>query len=459
MWGDLLLDRIKVECNKVHFTNGICLIIIALFMPYILKESSFNIYGSLKHSINLNDSGYLLNTAFKLAILNSIRALPSYLGVLIISESLNIEYNNKSIIWTKGVLSYIIIYLIYLLINKIHYIFLDFGLPAIMLIICITFLEKLNLNYINLGKKSFFIILFLIGVQWLDLIPSLSKFGFGRGEISTEIKIVSAFLNCEELLSFFCISFFIIFMFNAILIIRLLYDEQFQKKTVETNRIIEKKLTQSKIQELELRSLRETQNLVHDLKTPLTTIQGLSSLTTMLVDDSKIIEYQNKITSSVDLMNSMISEILYEDKKTVVEIRKLFDILLADLSPNKYSNIINYKINCPDKKIKVNKIRMIRAIINTIENSSKALDKDIGVIDIEVYNKNKKIYIKVKDNGKGIKKENINNIFDVGYSLDNSTGLGLSFIKNVVENNDGIIKIESVENEFTCVTITLDEVD
>lgn len=78
---------------------------------------------------------------------------------------------------------------------------------------------------------------------------------------------------------------------------------------------------------LELRTLREIQKLVHDLRTPLATMQGLSSQSERMVRDPAICEYQQRITESVESMNHMTLEILCEDRKYVVETETLFRLI------------------------------------------------------------------------------------------------------------------------------------
>lgn len=63
----------------------------------------------------------------------------------------------------------------------------------------------------------------------------------------------------------------------------------------------------------------------------------------------------------------------------------------------------------------------------------------------------------MKDNGRGITQANMEHIWELGYSENHSTGLGLAFIRQVVENHKGIIQIESEEGKYTKVIICLRE--
>lgn len=64
----------------------------------------------------------------------------------------------------------------------------------------------------------------------------------------------------------------------------------------------------------------------------------------------------------------------------------------------------------------------------------------------------------VKDNGKGITKENLHSIFDPFFTtkdIGSGTGLGLSISHGIIEKHNGSITVESEESRGTCFTITL----
>jgi len=454
------MRNIKVEFNKKLLFQGIVLVAIGILLPSIITEEDFGIYLTAIKALKINDSGMLLKSAAKLVILNSMRAIPHYLGALIISESLTITHKDNKKYFIKGMLSFVIVLLVYHFIYKIYGIKYDFGFPSIIVIICITYLEKQNLFSVNLIKKILFISLFLLGVQWLDIIPNLSILGFGRGEISRDIKNIAILLDYGELINFFSITFFLIFIFNAIILMKLANEEHKLKLATLKKEKVEQSLMKTRMKALELRTFSEIQNLVHDLKTPLTTIQGLSSLCELMEENEEIKEYQKRISSSVDKMSIMITEILNEDSKIITTTEKLFKLVLSNISVNDFFTKIEYNNNCPDKKVLINKIRISRAIINTIENSYNAIiQEEHGIIKIIVDCADESIIIKIIDNGIGIKKQELEKVWFPGYSLNNSTGLGLGFTKKVIENHGGTIDIKSVENYYTCVTIELAKVD
>ena len=65
------------------------------------------------------------------------------------------------------------------------------------------------------------------------------------------------------------------------------------------------------------------------------------------------------------------------------------------------------------------------------------------------------IRFQVEDNGTGIPRELLGEIWEKGFSIRSSSGLGLNFVQQVVEQCGGSVELESVEREGTVVTVSL----
>jgi hypothetical protein len=426
-----------------------------LFAPIAFNVGNFGISGLLHESIVEADTGKLILAAFKLVILNSIRALPHYLGAFIIAEAITVVYRGRNLNWMKGFLAILIIPVVYRLIYYIHGFNYDFGIPAFIALMSIILIENLNYSNISIAKKSFIFILMLLGVQWLDVIPGLSAFGFGRGEVSSDVKLIASFIEADEVLTFAGVIFLVIFTVNAIMINKILSDEQRLIYTIERNKEIEKGLEEVRIKALQSRTSQEMQSLVHDLKTPLTSIQVLASVSGMMTEDGKLKLYMEKIVESVDNMNQMVSEILYEEKKGMISTAELFEYVFSQIVSNECKSRIRFENSAPGMYIYANKIRLSRAIINIINNSFDAIDGETGLIQVEVSESNGYVYIVIEDNGTGIAGEDIENVLELGYSTKSSTGLGLSFAKSVIENHEGEFDLVSDTEHGTIITVVL----
>lgn len=453
-----MLRRINIDFEKRKTLIGVILVFLGLTAPLIINVSNFGIIPLLENSILNSDTGDLMLAAFKLVILNSLRALPHYLGAFIIAESVIITLNGSITYWLRGFVALIIIPVVYKLVYYIYNIGYDFGVPAVVAVFSIIMVEYLNFSNISLLKKSLIVILILLGVQWMDIVPALTVYGFGRGEISGDIKVIADFIGCRQILTFASITYFVVFLSIAFLVSKLLSDEEKLIATTERNKEIEKGLAEARLRALEARTTQEMQSLVHDLKTPLTSVQALAGVSQMISSDGKLKLYMEKIVESVDSINRMISQILYEDSKISTKTGELFEYAFSQLASDNNKSRISYINKCADKYIYINKIRFSRALVNVIHNALEAID-DNGNIDINVQDENGKIIITIKDDGVGIEEENFEEIWKVGFSTKNSTGLGLSFVAGVVHNHGGFLKLYSDKDKGTKFVLTLPEAD
>ena len=208
---------------------------------------------------------------------------------------------------------------------------------------------------------------------------------------------------------------------------------------------------------------KELQNLVHDLKTPLTSALALVGVVKMNEENDKNVEYLSKIEFSIESMNQMISEILYEEHKSLITTKELVDYLLSSISSAEYALKVRVDNFVPNSIINVNKIRFTRALINIFENSFYAIDKEEGKIILSINSivKEKMSYIQfiIIDNGSGISLDMLDRIWSSGFSSRNSLGLGLKFVKEVVSTHNGTIEVNSIAKQGTTVIIHIPEGD
>ena len=109
--------------------------------------------------------------------------------------------------------------------------------------------------------------------------------------------------------------------------------------------------------------------------------------------------------------------------------------------------------------MEVNLIRFSRALINLIENSFYAVDKESGRISLRIFGLEEQgsacVCFEVSDNGVGIARELLSQVWGEGFSTRNSHGLGLRFVQKVVEQSRGTITIASTPEVGTQVRILL----
>lgn len=98
-----------------------------------------------------------------------------------------------------------------------------------------------------------------------------------------------------------------------------------------------------------------------------------------------------------------------------------------------------------------------QVFINLLTNAAQAIEGP-GEIEIKTYEKQHNIFIEISDNGRGIPRKRLQNIFDFNFSDDGKRikmGSGLSSAYNIIQNHDGEIVIESEVNQGTRVSLKL----
>lgn len=455
----------KVESiTKNKFIMGIGLVLIGIIMPKFISVNSFHIINNLNDAITKGEALSLFKGAIYLVLLNSVRAFPHYIGVFYMSDSVNFSDENKFSTYAKLVPNLTLIALVYLLIYKLTGVRYHFGIPAIMLVTLVTFLVSRDYSYVSEWKRVLLIMFFIVSIQFLDIVPSLSFMPFGRGETSQEVKLISAFLTVHDELSVFALSMFLVFMIFSILLYMLVRDEN---NLLAMNDLRKENLilaNETRLKNLENRSFQEIRHLVHDLKSPLTSAQALVGLVRDSCNKNKLIKeanYLERVENSIDRISIMISEILSERARFSITIDEIVDSLLSNISTTSYSAILKANNQVSGARIFVNKVYFIRALANLIENAYQAINDKDGKIELTVKRNviagNNFITFSIRDNGQGIESENLKYIWETGYSTKNSYGLGLGFVTKVIEQSEGEIYIESKVNEGTEVTIMLKE--
>lgn len=449
--------------DKKKFISGWLLVSLGICMPYFLTINTLHIPSQAYSSIVTGDKMVLWMAAIKLAALNAIRAFPHSVGAFMVAESIEVDSSYKITKWLKSAIVCLIIPAVYFSISSIHHIKYDLGIPAFTIICLLILLGKRDYSYVSLWKKNLMIIVILTALQFLDIMPVLRNLPIGRGEMSRDIKLIAQFLGMESELDATAFTFFLFLMFMGVLLFLLIRDENNLKAMNELKEQNERLAMDTKLRVLENRTYLELSHLVHDLKSPLTSAQALVGVVQMSCEtDGKKqeSEYLKRVEVSIEKMSGMISEILYEDHTSRVSTGELFDSVLAQISVSEYSKLVTVENRIPEKYVQVNKIRFSRALVNLLENSFYAISSmDNGKIDFlaDASEEEGKICFTIRDNGKGIAQKSLSHIWESGFSTRSSHGLGLSFVKKVVTDSEGSIKIQSSIGVGTTIQLIIPE--
>jgi signal transduction histidine kinase len=232
--------------------------------------------------------------------------------------------------------------------------------------------------------------------------------------------------------------------------------ERESKIQIEKNQIIENK-------NAELDSF--FYRVSHDLKGPITSLQGLHNLVTMEVKDPTSLQYFGMYRNQVNRMyNIVMSLIDLTQMKHMESVKVKIDFpLLVSECISSYNYLDNFKIIDFVKEIEEVDFHSEWAIINTIlqnliENAIKYSRPYDPFVKISIHRENNSIQISVEDNGQGIDEIHQAKIFDMFYRASErakGSGLGLYILKRAVERLNGIIELKSKLHEGSTFIVTL----
>ena len=204
----------------------------------------------------------------------------------------------------------------------------------------------------------------------------------------------------------------------------------------------------------------------HELRSPL---QAISMYTDVIEDgdgDTKELAsfVKQEIKSITDILDTLgrfnkNQKSDYEYEYLDNTIRSTWDTVSMTMLPSCPIVDVKFKVQKGFKKIipDIPKSELQQVLTNIFRNSIESLDKDSSVIEVKLIHKtNKFIVFYIKDNGCGIPKNKIKNIFTPFVSnKTGSQGLGLTICRHFLTQRGGTILVLSQENKYTEVIISL----
>ena len=249
----------------------------------------------------------------------------------------------------------------------------------------------------------------------------------------------------------------------------------FENNNVKNMIVITRNITELKSMNVKLEQLNNTKDnilgiVAHDLRNPITAILGLSDLLVSSPPESN--QYINLITRSCNNALSIIIDILdvtelgndnFKLETETTELNAFINDVLIDENHNATNKNITIHLdtNRDDIFVSIHHDKFKRVISNLISNAVK-FSHNGNKININTQYLNKRVLIKVQDEGIGIPPIMQEIIFDKftkagrkGTAGEKSFGLGMSIVKQIVNLHEGSIWVESDEEKGTTVFIEL----
>lgn len=213
-------------------------------------------------------------------------------------------------------------------------------------------------------------------------------------------------------------------------------------------------------------------NASHELKTPITIIQGFAET---LHDNPELSQEISKEITGKIVKNCLRMSVLIKDLLTLTDIERIPDARLAECDLHEMAEHCRETVQqvYPDAKITVqadpegdftligheNLLEM--ALLNIIENAAKYSEGEAQIV-VSLRRVGEKIELEVRDHGIGIPKNDLEHIFERFYTVNKmesrkkgGSGLGLSIVQTIIHKHQGTISADSVIDEGTVFTIRL----
>ena len=245
---------------------------------------------------------------------------------------------------------------------------------------------------------------------------------------------------------------------------------------------MEQELVESlkKLNEAEIEKQKYVMGVVHEIKTPLSAVHSYLDLILQKYlgpisekVEEKLLRARVRSDEALQLTDDVLKisklRLLDEIADEEIDLNELLCSIQQQQKINIQSKNINYDLTDERKnkrKIKGDPLLLEIAFSNLINNAVKYV-KENGIIEVKINSDNGNITVSIIDNGIGIPHKDLKNIFRDFYRASNikqkseGTGLGLSFVKQIIERHNGEIKVESpsklgdTNNPGTSFTVTI----
>jgi len=216
-------------------------------------------------------------------------------------------------------------------------------------------------------------------------------------------------------------------------------------------------------------------NMTHELKTPIATINlSIDALSNpkILVDKERILYYAKVIKDENNRMNQQIENVLrisrldrnkLEMNKEEASVNEMVEDAISHILVivEDRGGVVDFELDAEEDIVDVDVLHFGNVLVNILDNANK-YTVDIPKIFVKTYNKENSVVVEVTDNGMGISKAEQEQIFDKFFRVTKGNvhnikgqGLGLAYVKHVVEASGATISVESKKGKGSTFTIEI----
>jgi two-component system phosphate regulon sensor histidine kinase PhoR len=216
-------------------------------------------------------------------------------------------------------------------------------------------------------------------------------------------------------------------------------------------------------------------NMTHEFKTPISTIslasqmlqdpgvgktpETLKHISNVIRDETKRLSFQ---------VEKVLQMAIFEREKSTLKLNEIeINSLITDIIGNFSLKVtskggkISSKLRATNDVALIDEVHFTNVIFNLMDNALKYCDKPL-LLTIETWNEKDNLLISIEDNGIGIHKDDLKRVFEKFYRVHTGNlhnvkgfGLGLAYVKKIVTEHRGSIKVESELNIGTKFIITI----
>jgi two-component system phosphate regulon sensor histidine kinase PhoR len=216
-------------------------------------------------------------------------------------------------------------------------------------------------------------------------------------------------------------------------------------------------------------------NMTHEFKTPIATINlAIDSIRNprIIEDKEKVVRYAEMIREENKRMHAQVENVLRISKleknqldlsKDVVDVHEVIENAINhfDLIIRNKEGLIESKYEAVQSEVVASKFHLTNVIMNVIDNAVKYSD-EAPKVHVSTENAGNFVVIKIRDEGIGMSKAVQRKIFDKFYREQTGNihnvkghGLGLSYVKSIVERHQGQVFVESEKGKGSTFTIKI----